>query len=96
MILWWNSQFGYNTSRSAASEILPNKYSSLDNSNINGKVKKDQKPKWPTLEQALAYWALQFESLLYALSVYQAAQNLALSNKYINRPRIDGRFLDIH
>jgi hypothetical protein len=62
-ISWWNSQFGYNISRSTASDILSDKYSSLDNSNIKGNVKKDRKPKWPTLEQALVDWALQFESV---------------------------------
>ena len=59
----WNSQFGYNISRSTASDIISNKYSSLDNSNVKANVKKDRKPKWPTLEQALVDWALQFESV---------------------------------
>ena len=40
-ISWWNSQFGYDISRSTASDILSNKYSSLDNLNIKGNVKKD-------------------------------------------------------
>ena len=62
-ISWWNSQFGYDISRSTASDILSNKYSSLDNSNIKGNVKKDRKPKWPILEQALGDWALQFEAV---------------------------------
>ncbi len=62
-ISWWNSQFGYDISRSTASDILSNKYSSLDNSNMKGNVKKDRKPKWPILEQALRDWALQFEAV---------------------------------
>jgi hypothetical protein len=62
-ISWWNSQFGYDISRSTVSDILSNKYSSLDNSNIKGNVKKDRKPKWPILEQALGDWALQFEAV---------------------------------
>ena len=62
-ISWWNSQFSYDISRSTASDILSNKYSSLDNSNIKGNVKKDRKPKWHILEQALRDWALQFEAV---------------------------------
>ena len=59
---WFRSRFKRSIAKSTVSESLPAKWTWIDSTSVNGKVKPNHAPKWPLLDKILFEWQLEQES----------------------------------
>ncbi|QBM85967.1 Tc5 transposase DNA-binding domain-containing protein [Metschnikowia aff. pulcherrima] len=59
---WFRGTLKRSIAKSTVSESLSAKWAWIDNTSVNGKVKRNRAPKWPLLDKVLFEWLLEQES----------------------------------